>query len=703
MLPKREEGKITNMSETPQKTALFNPFNGHLEQLFSYIDMGDLGLPDIQRPFVWRDAKVRDLFDSLYRGFPIGSYLLWRNTADGRTHQIGKREHEHKEPNLLIIDGQQRLTALYSVFRGVAVKDYNYEERIMTIAFNPVTEEFRVADAATQRNPEFINNITDLFSKVSTRTFINQYLAKLRKDKDNLKLKCNLISNKIAENEELNKGDVELLSDKIKSSEMFGENRIIWEKLGITKKEVSEIEEDTEEEGGAEDENDIVEIVNDALSLLSADELDILKMTLVKEKTNDEELISSRIEKLYNLKNYPFNALEIVPDLTEEQVAEIFTRINSKGTVLKQADFILTLLSVFWADGRSQIDNFCKLAKKIPDKDIRESPYNYIFEPTPKDLVRVTVGLGFGRGKMKDAYAILTGRDFATKKVSVALREEQFDKFKETQATVLDNTNWHSFLKIILGLGFKSKDLISSSNNIANAYILYLIAKERYDLDYKELEKNIGKWFFFSSVTSRYSYSPETRMESDLNYFRNARSKDDFIRLLNTTIESEFTNDFWEITVPNKLLVSSSKKNALRNTFVAGLIKNSANVLFSERKVGDLFDPALKKRKKALEKHHIFPRNYLSQKLNLDRRQINQVANFTYLEFEDNIEISDLAPKDYFIDIKNRHYKNRETNLIKMLADHCLPENFYDMDYNEILKERRKLIAKTLRSVFESL
>jgi len=153
------------MSDTPQKTALFNPFNGHLEQLFSYIDVGDLGLPDIQRPFVWRDAKVRDLFDSLYRGFPIGSYLLWRNTANGRTHQIGEREHEHKDPNLLIIDGQQRLTALYSVFRGVAVKDENYEDRIMTIAFNPVTEEFRVADAATQRNPEFINNITDLFSK----------------------------------------------------------------------------------------------------------------------------------------------------------------------------------------------------------------------------------------------------------------------------------------------------------------------------------------------------------------------------------------------------------------------------------------------------------------------------------------------------------------------------------------------------------
>ena len=162
------------MKEAPQKTtALFNPFNGHLEQLFAYIDIGDLGLPDIQRPFVWRDAKVRDLFDSLYRGFPIGSYLLWRNTAGGRTHQIGIKEREHKDPNLLIIDGQQRLTALYSVFRGMPVKDEDYEDRLISIAFNPTTEEFRVADAATHRNPEFISNITDLFSKSSTRTFIN--------------------------------------------------------------------------------------------------------------------------------------------------------------------------------------------------------------------------------------------------------------------------------------------------------------------------------------------------------------------------------------------------------------------------------------------------------------------------------------------------------------------------------------------------
>ena len=691
------------MMDTPQKTALFNPLNGHLEQLFGYIDMGDLGLPDIQRPFVWKDAKVRDLFDSLYKGFPIGSYLLWRNTAGGRTHQIGSKARDHGDPNMLIIDGQQRLTALYSVFRGEAVKDDDYEDRVITISFNPITEEFRVADAATQRNPEFLNNITELFTKSSTRTFINTYLERFRKEKDGLAKKYDVLIEKIAEKQVLNKGDVELLGDKAKNPNLSDAHASVFAKIGLLGTSVVENGEEEAEERDSDEETDIVEVVNDEMALLSAEELEIIKAGLSQEDAIDEELISSRIEKLYNLKNYPFNALEIVPDLTEETVADIFTRINSKGTVLKQADFILTLLSVFWREGRSQIDQFCKSAKKLPEKDSRESPYNFIFEPTPKDLVRITVGVGFGRGKMKDAYAILTGRDFATKKVSMTLRDEQFEKFKTTQARVLDNTNWHGFLKIILGLGFKSKDLISSSNNIANAYILYLIAKEKYDLDHKELEKHIGRWFFFSSVTSRYSYSPESQMESDLNYLKRAEDKQSLIKLLNAATTSELTDDFWEITVPSRLLVSSSSKNAIRNAFFASLIRTGANVLFSDRKVGDLFEPSLKKRKKDLERHHIFPRNYLLQKFKLDKSQINQVANFTYLEFEDNIDISDSPPEKYFNDIKNSHYKNRDTKLTEQLAAHCLPENFYGMAYEDFLKERRKRMAKTVKDVFESL
>jgi hypothetical protein len=125
--------------------------------------------------------------------------------------------------------------------------------------------------------------------------------------------------------------------------------------------------------------------------------------------------------------------------------------------------------------------------------------------------------------------------------------------------------------------------------------------------------------------------------------------------------------------------------------------------LFSERRVGDLFDPALKKKKKDLEKHHIFPKNYLVSTFKLDRRQINQVANFTYLEFEDNIEISDSSPRDYFTAIKKSNYAGKESELNAILSSHCLPENFYDMNYDDFLKARRKLMAGAIRASFESL
>jgi hypothetical protein len=689
---------MTAPATSPEMTALFNPFNGHLEQLFGYIDIGDLGLPDIQRPFVWKDSKVRDLFDSIYKGFPIGSYLFWRKSLSGKTHHIGTGKKEHDDPVLLIIDGQQRLTALYAVFRNQSVRGDDYENRKIVIAFNPQTEEFRVADASTAKNPEYIKNISDYLTRGATRTFINSYIDQLKKYYAQLQVKQAAIRKKIEQGVDFTKQDIELIANKIKGQPTISDDeRTILDKL-IGSKETEW--EDEEEENG--DSNGNHHAFQSESSFLSSSEKLILKGILKKEEVLDEDLLSKRLEKLYNLKNYPFNALEIVPNLTEEPVAEIFTRINSKGTVLKQADFILTLLSVFWEGGREGIDEFCRQAKKVPEKKSGASAFNYIFEPTPTDLIRIIVGLGFGRGKMKDAYSILSGRDFTTKKITAKLREEQFEAFKKAQSQALDYTNWHEFLKIILGLGYKSSELISSSNNIANAYILFLIAKINVGLTRKELDRHIGKWFFFSSLTSRYSFSPESQMESDLNVFR-TRDRKEFIKSISTIIENEITNDFWDITVPNKLLVSSSKNNALRNAFFACLIRSGVPVLFSNRKVADLFDPSLKQKRKSLEKHHLFPRNFLLNEFHLDRRQINQVANFTYLEYPDNVDIGDDPPKVYFKKIRSEQYAKAPQELASMMRDHCLPEKFYEMKYDDFLQSRRVLMAKIVRETFESL
>lgn len=101
-----------------------------------------MGLPDIQRPFAWPIAKVRDLFDSMYRGFPVGYLLFWENTQPNGARHIGVGGKQRTAPSRLIVDGQQRLTSLYAVFRGRKVLDADYKERTIEIAFRPRDGKF---------------------------------------------------------------------------------------------------------------------------------------------------------------------------------------------------------------------------------------------------------------------------------------------------------------------------------------------------------------------------------------------------------------------------------------------------------------------------------------------------------------------------------------------------------------------------------
>ena len=100
------------MSET-----LFKQVNYTLGSLIEFIRLGQIGLPDLQRPFVWKDAKVRDLYDSMYSGYPVGYLLFWQNALPDAIRTIGT-EHKQKTPSLLIVDGQQRLTSLFAVATG---------------------------------------------------------------------------------------------------------------------------------------------------------------------------------------------------------------------------------------------------------------------------------------------------------------------------------------------------------------------------------------------------------------------------------------------------------------------------------------------------------------------------------------------------------------------------------------------------------
>jgi uncharacterized protein with ParB-like and HNH nuclease domain len=142
--------------------ALFTTSNYPLMALIEGIDLGKIGLPELQRPFVWPNVNVRDLFDSLYRGYPAGFLLFWETGADAELKGIGVKNHQ-AAPKLAIVDGQQRLTSLYAVVKGVEVLRANFKKERIQIAFNPLSGRFDVADAAIRKDKAFIPDISILW------------------------------------------------------------------------------------------------------------------------------------------------------------------------------------------------------------------------------------------------------------------------------------------------------------------------------------------------------------------------------------------------------------------------------------------------------------------------------------------------------------------------------------------------------------
>lgn len=147
-----------------------------VQSILGLIDHGDIAIPEIQRPFVWDSTKVRDLMDSLYHGYPTGYLITWKNpdvkikgggTAEGKT---------------VLIDGQQRVTAMMAALAGLPVLNDDYESKRIKIAFNPLYDgddtPFAVLTPFIDKDPAWISDISVLFAPdFSSFKFITNYIA----------------------------------------------------------------------------------------------------------------------------------------------------------------------------------------------------------------------------------------------------------------------------------------------------------------------------------------------------------------------------------------------------------------------------------------------------------------------------------------------------------------------------------------------
>ena len=589
-----------------------------VDNILGFINSEEISIPEIQPPFVWKPKNVRDLIDSLYNGYPIGYLIIWQNPnvrlKDGRVAGGTK----------ILIDGQQRVTALMTALTGRSILTENYDSKIYKIAFNPLAEDaeerFAVQTPAHVKSKNWIPDISVVFKPdFNAFNFINEYIQ-----------------------------------DNPEAS---------------------------------------TDVINDA------------------------------IQKLLDIRTRQVGTIILISNIDINEVTEIFVRINSQGKRLNEADFAMSKIA---ADAkysgnilRKAIDYFCHLAvapnfyEKISKidhefmksefssalkwlKDYKETIYN----PDYNDMLRVCLMHKFNRGKLGDLVSLLSGRNFETKTYEESITENSFNELKLGIKNFINEYNFTNFVLTIKSCGFISDKLLNSKMTLDFAYTLYLLLNNSKDIEKTEIKKLVQKWFVLSTLTSRYTGSPESQMDKDL---RNIETKG-FKTFLKEVEEADLSDTFWSVGLVQNL-ETSSINSPYFNTYIAAQIWNAEQSLFSSTtKISDLVSVTG-------DIHHIFPKEYLKQNGYDDKSKYNQVANYVYLDTGVNISIGKCAPCEYFTKALEQCKNGQccigtilnEEDLRNNLKTNCIPESIFSMkacDYYEFLLERRKMMAEKIKKFY---
>ena len=586
-----------------------------IESVLSKVREGEIAIPEIQRPFVWDASQVRDLLDSLYQGFPVGYLIAWRNP------DVRLKDGSTASGKMILIDGQQRITALTAAVLGQPVVNKEYRKVRVSIAFHPIEERFEVSNPAITKNAAWISDVSALIG-----------------------------------------GEIDLF--------------------------------------------------------------DAVEKYLADNPAADKAKVKDSLRNLTDIAKKQIGLIELSHDLDIETVTEIFIRINSKGTVLSQADFVMSKIAADLRYGGQQlrkcIDYFCHLAVapefhgfiKDNDAEFAASPYfqkmawlrnenDDLYDPSYNDLLRVAFTSEFGRGKLADLVSLLSGRNFETKNYEEAIAEASFAKLNEGVLDFINESHFKRFVMIIKSAGFITTEMIRTQGALNFAYIVYLRLRSQGIHD-GQIESFVRRWFVMSVLTGRYSGSAETRFDQDIRQIASG----DFGEILAKVEQAELSPAFWEVGLVQQLETSGTSSPYFW-VFVAAQVRaNDTGLLSKDITVRELVSHLG-------DIHHIFPRDLL-KKAGLTRSQYNQIANYAYTQEEINIKIGNKPPRAYFADIQAqcsggpmKYGAIADADTLKAnLAANCVPESIMDMDvgqFDDFLSQRRQLMAGKIRGYYEGI
>lgn len=141
-----------------------------VDDLLSMIRIGDIAIPEIQRPFVWQDNKVTELIDSLYKGYPIGYIITWKSP------NAKLKDGSKSDGKKILIDGQQRITALRAAILGETVKRDDYSNKTIRVAYDPIEHKFATSGSVETNNPRWIKDISPILNgQKKLHSFVREY------------------------------------------------------------------------------------------------------------------------------------------------------------------------------------------------------------------------------------------------------------------------------------------------------------------------------------------------------------------------------------------------------------------------------------------------------------------------------------------------------------------------------------------------
>lgn len=595
--------------------AKYSVNNHSVDNIISWISSGEIAIPEMQRPFVWETSKVRDLMDSLYKGYPVGYLIIWKNPdvklKDG-TLSSGKK---------IVIDGQQRITALTAAIAGKDVVNQQYKKVRIKISFNPIDEKFEVFNPAIEKDSKYINDISEVF-----------------------------------------KPDFNSFNFAVKYGELNNVN--------------------------------------------PAD-------------------VSNTITKLTAIKNNSIGVIDLDSGLDIETVTDIFIRINSKGTVLSQADFAMSKISSNEKYGgdviRKTIDYFCHLNQRPMDLEaIKENDKEFakldefnkikwivnnaddIYSPAYTDILRVAFTSQFYRGKLSDLVNLLSGRNFETRDYEEEIAEESYRKLNEGVLKFVNKTNYDRYMMILNSAGIIDSSLIRSDNALNFGYALFILLRDK-GIDSNKIETIVRKWLVLSVLTGRYSGSPESMFDYDIKRF-NLNDPEEYLKSVEL---GQLSDAYWDHILPERLNTSVSSSPYFKLYLMAQVHSHDKGFLSKDISIEALIA-------NRGDIHHLFPKKYLQNNGHNLRNDYNQIANYVMTQSEINIRIKDDAPNVYMkkvldqIDNQDPYIGAITTKegLEESFKQNCIPEEFVNYTVNhyfDFLHKRRYLMAQKIKEYYFSL